>query len=206
MPLTAVVGKIPVLGDIIGLMTMLQAGSGSSSSVSKEELEKILKKGLPTLDGKILDKISAIKDDVIMFCMTLPTLLVQIIFNMINVIYSKLKIITSIIPLGGFFPLSLVPAAITATPKILALIKTLPGLLYDMIVGIIKQKIAEAMALAKPGPPQIPRDALYALANNIQAKKKVAKKKKTYNEISREFYVNNNLSSYGYTLAQVKTM
>jgi hypothetical protein len=66
-----------------------------------------------------MTKVNKIYDDIMVFCISLPTILVNLIFAMIDVIYSKLKIITSVIPLGGMFPLSLLPSAIDAGPKIL---------------------------------------------------------------------------------------
>lgn len=123
-----------------------------------------------------------------MFCMTLPTLLIQVIFAMIDVIYSKLKIITSVIPLGGMFPLSLVSAAITATPKILQLIKVLPGMMYDLLKGVIMDKLWESMAMAIPKP-NIDMDSLNALADEIneqkQAKKSKADNRKDYSDITK---------------------
>ena len=108
-----------------------------------------------------------ILNDVVLFVMTLPTLLIQVILAMIDVIYSKLKIITSIIPLGGMFPLSLLPAAIDSAPKILTLMKTLPGMMKDCVVGLIKDKLWESMALAFPKP-NIDANSLLALAEDIK--------------------------------------
>jgi hypothetical protein len=140
--------------------------------------------------------------------MTLPTLLIQVIFAMIDVIYSKLKIITSVIPLGGMFPLSLVSAAITATPKILQLIKVLPGMMYDLLKGVIMDKLWESMAMAIPKP-NIDMDSLNALADEIneqkQAKKSKADKRKDYSDITKEIY-ESSLSAAGYTMMQAKNI
>lgn len=168
---------------------------------------KILPKK-PELDPTLKDKALGIMSDVTLFVMTLPTLLIQVIFAMIDVIYSKLKIITSVIPLGGMFPLSLLPAAIDSTPKILTLMKTLPGMLWDCVVGLIKDKLWEAMALAFPKP-NIDTDSLVALAEDINeqnaAKKSKAEKRKDYTDVTREVFANQ-LSSQGYTLMQAKTI
>lgn len=165
-PLTAVVGKIPVIGELAGIMATLQSGSGQETTLTKEEIKKLVP-NKPDLPTQLVDKLMKIKDDLIMFCMTLPTILIQVIFEMINVIYSKLKIITSVIPLGNFFPLSLIDAAITATPKIMSLIKVLPGLMQDAILGMLKEKFAEAMALAFPKP-NIDMASFNALTEDIE--------------------------------------
>jgi hypothetical protein len=149
-PLTAVVGDIPVIGDLVSLLT---SASGGGSSMTKEELEKFIKQyKKPDIPSDLMIKVNKIYDDIMVFCISLPTILSNLIFEMINVIYSKLKIITSVIPLGGMFPLSLVDAAITAGPTILKLVKVLPGMVYDCVAGIIKDKIAECMALGMRKP------------------------------------------------------
>ena len=207
MPLTAVLGKIPILGDIIGLLAVLQSGSGAATSLSKEDIMKLVPKK-PELDPTLLDKLKAIGDDVMMFCMTLPTLLIQVIFAMIDAIYSKLKIITSIIPLGGMFPLNLVPAAITATPKILSLIKVLPGMMLDLAKGIIMDKLQEAMALAFPIP-NIDMESLTAMADDINEQdapnKSVADKKRSYDDVTKEIF-ESQLKPLGYSQIQAKTV
>lgn len=143
---------------------MLSSGSGTTV-LSKEELKKLLPKK-PELDSQLMDKLKKIGEDILLFCMTLPTILIQVIFAMIDVIWSKLKIITSVIPLGGMFPLSLLPAAIDATPKILKLIKVLPGMVVDCVKGLLMDKLWEAMALAFPTP-NIDLDSLNAMADDI---------------------------------------
>ena len=126
---------------------------------------------------------------------------------MLDLIYSKLKIIMSIIPLGNLFPLSLVPAAITATPKILKLIMVLPGMIGDLLWGILKDKFWEAMALAFT-PPNIDMESLNALADDIAEQKKAkrkAKKKLEYSDITKKYY-NNFLKDKKYTMMQAKNV
>jgi hypothetical protein len=149
-PLTAVVGNIPIIGDIIPLLT---GASGGGSSLTKEELKKFIEQyKKPEIPSDLMTKVNKIYDDIMVFCISLPTILVNLIFAMIDVIYSKLNIITSVIPLGGMFPLSLISAAITAGPKILQLVKVMPGMVYDCILGILKDKWAECMALGMRKP------------------------------------------------------
>lgn len=205
-PLTAVVGNIPIIGDIAGLLGMMSSKSGPNK-LTKEEIKKLIPKK-PELDPTFVSKLTKIKDDIIAFCMTLPTILIQVIFAMIDVIYSKLNIITSVIPLGGMFPLSLLPAAIEATPLILKLIKVLPGLIYDCVKGLIMDKLAEAMALAMPKPNFDP-STLAALAEDINeqkpTKKSKAKKKRSYSDVTKEIF-ESKLKQHEYTLTQVRAI
>lgn len=204
-PLTAVVGNIPIIGDIIPLLT---SASGGGSSLTKEELKKFIEQyKKPEIPSDLMTKVNKIYDDIMVFCISLPTILVNLIFAMIDVIYSKLNIITSVIPLGGMFPLSLISAAITAGPKILQLVKVMPGMVYDCILGILKDKWAECMALGMRKP-QIDLGSLQAVMDDI-AEQKTTKKTKTknkedYNDISKKIYEKYKLNDYGYSLAHIK--
>lgn len=106
------------------------------------------------------------------------------------------------------FPLSLVPAAISAGPKIATLIQVLPQMMWDLVKGIVQDKLAEAMATAFPIP-NIDPESLVALADDISeqnaAKKSVAQKKMDYSDVTKEVY-SSRLSASGYTLSQAKTI
>lgn len=205
-PLTAILGNIPIIGELMGLLQTLASGSGQPT-LTKEEIMKLVPRK-PEPDPTLADKIKKIGEDILLFCMTLPTLLIDVIFAMIDVIYSKLRIITSVIPLGGMFPLNLLPAAIDAGPKIRALIKVLPGLVYDMVKGLIMDKLWEAMALGFPKP-NLDMDTLNSLADDIneqkEKKKAEARKKLTYTNITKDAF-ENRLCALGYTEMQVKNI
>lgn len=74
MPLTAILGKIPILGDLIGLLGMLRGGSGSSTLTKEELLKRFPEK--PEVPPKLKEKVNGIIGDITQFCMTLPTLLI----------------------------------------------------------------------------------------------------------------------------------
>lgn len=205
MPLTAILGKIPVLGDLIGFLGMMRSGSGSST-LTREELEKTFPEK-PEVPPKLKEKVNSIGNDIIQFCMTLPTLLIQVVFSMLDLIYSKLKIIMSIIPLGNLFPLSLVPAALTATPKICKLIMVLPGMIIDLLWGILKDKFWEACALANTSP-WIDKESLTSLAEDIAEQKNAkrkAKKKLDYSDVTKKIF-ESQLSGNNYTMMQAKNV
>lgn len=206
-PLTAVVPKIPILGDLATIFSMMSSNS-SPSTASKEEIKKFIKEQMaglkPAIDQTITDKIKGIIDDVTMVMMQIPMLMVNLIFAMINVIYSKLKIITSIIPLGGFFPLTLIDSAIEAGPKLIEMIKNVGPMLTNSFVGMIKDKLAEMAMLSFPKP-DIDEDTLASMIPEIKAEQATpvadAPKIQSYSDITDEFY--STLSGYGYTKTQL---
>lgn len=203
-PLGPIIGNIPVLGDFAGILTMMMQSGSTNKKLTPEQLKK-LKESVPKLqlDGKLVDKIKAIGFDLVAFCATLPTILCQIAFSMLDLIYSKLQMIMSLLPLGNMFPLNLVPLAITATPKILALIKVLPSLFMDLVKGVLKQKFAEAMMFDISNI-KLDFESLEALVDERNARKK-ALKKLTYSDITDSIY-KAKLEKYGYTERQAKTV
>ena len=146
MPLQSVAGSIPVIGDLAGLFAEASKAKAPASDMSAEDIKKAVP-AKPEIPLAIKNSIDALIDTIKTVCITLPMMLINLIFMMINVIYSKLKIITSVIPLGGMFPLSLVGTAITAVPKIMMFIQQAPAMIKDMVMGMVKDKIAEAQAL-----------------------------------------------------------
>ena len=139
-PLTALTGKIPVLGDLLQILTMLQqSSSGGSNTLTKEELKKMFPV-LPDIPTELFLKLYKTMITVIEFCMTLLMVLINGIFAMLNVVYSKLKIVTSVVPLGNFFPLSLVGAAVKAGPAIKTFLQQFPSQIWDLLMGILKKQ------------------------------------------------------------------
>ena len=194
-PLTSLVGEIPILG-ILGAMM----GQNQSGSISSEELRKLV----PTVEVPtgIKEKSIAIFNDIMVLCMTIPTMLIDICVQMINVIYSKLEIITSVIPLGNLFPLNLIPAIITLLPNLYVMMKNLPQLTYSWIEGKVKDKIRESIVLGLPKPnidPEALKSLLEDAKKNTGTKKSVPdQKKESYQDINAQIY--EKIKSYGYTM------
>lgn len=136
----------------------------------------------------------------------LPMVLINMIFAILNVIYSKLQMITSIIPLGSLFPLNLIPTAITAVPLMTTMMMALPGYAEAMIEGMIRQKIAEAMAMKIPST-KIDPNLLASLVADIwddeTTKRASTKKKLTYKNVIDKFYLEKG-HGMGYTQSQLK--
>lgn len=175
--------------------------------LSKEEVEKALGKAKPEPPTWIIEKGKQVFQDVMTLMSTLPMILINLIFSMLDVIFSKLNIITSIIPLGNLFPLSLIPNAIEAYPKIQDLVMGLPRYMNALITGIIKDVFAQVGALMI-SPLSLDFDAINTLADDIveaDSKPKVqANKKLSYSDVTEECY--HTLSSYGYTSSQLKNI
>ena len=109
----------------------------------------------PEMPASLNKELAKIGDNINAICMQLPLMLINLIFAMIDVIYSKLKIVTSVVPLGNFFPLSLIPSAKSAVPKIKDFITNAPGEVKKMVEGVVRQKMAEASALGVPNCPSV---------------------------------------------------
>lgn len=114
--------------------------------------------------------------------------------------------ITSIIPLGSLFPLNLIPTAITAVPLMTTMMMALPGYAEAMIEGMIRQKIAEAMAMKIPST-KIDPNLLASLVADIwddeTTKRASTKKKLTYKKVLDNFYLSDG-HAMGYTQSQLK--
>ena len=144
-PIEAVVGKVPIIGDLASAMTTMSSQAAPQSGLSKEDI-KAMVPAKPEIPPALKVALEKLLDTIQALCIQLPMLLINLIFEMINVIYSKLQIITSVIPLGSFFPLSLVPSAIQAAPKIKDFVTNAPGEIKNMVEGLLKDKMAEAQA------------------------------------------------------------
>ena len=121
---------------------------------------------------------------------------------MLNVIFSKLNIITSVIPLGSLFPLNLIPAIITLMPNLYVMMKNLPQLTYSWLEGKVKDKIRESIVLGLPKPnidPEALKSVLEDARKNTGSKKSVPdQKKESYHDINVQIY--EKIKSYGYTM------
>lgn len=194
-PLKSLVGEIPILGILGALM-----GQNQSGSISSDELRKLV----PTVEVPtgIKEKSIAIFNDIMVLCMTIPTMLIDICVQMLSVIYSKLNIITSVIPLGSLFPLNLIPAIITLLPNLYVMMKNLPQLTYSWLEGKVKDKIRESIVLGLPKPnidPEALKSLLEDAKKNTGSKKSVPdQKKESYQDINEQIY--EKIKSYGYTM------
>ena len=154
-PVEQVVGKVPVLGDLMSALTSVTSQSGPATSLSKEDLKKLVPEP-PEIPPALMAKIKAVKDDLIMFSIQLPTILIDVIFQMLSSIYDMIDMIAGIIGVPPMiFPFSLIKALPPLMPKIKTLVTQMPTIVEDAIKGVVKQKMAEAQALSIPQTPSM---------------------------------------------------
>ena len=208
-PLKSVAGKIPVVGDLSGILAALSSGGGGQQ-MSKNDIKKLIPKP-PELDSQLLAKVNGIYEDIMATVQTLPMVLIDVIFQMLKMIYDKLKIIVQVIPLGNMFPLSLVSACIEAVPKIKELIQQLPALVKHAVEGKVRQKLAEAaaMKLPKVPSPTIDKELFDAMVEDMVELQKTKNGTKPnimdYKDVMKKVY-GEKLFSEGYTESQAETV
>lgn len=152
-PVEQVVGKVPVLGDLMSALTSVTSQSGPTTSLSKEDLKKLVPEP-PEIPPALMAKIKAIKDDLIMFSIQLPTVLIDVILQMLSAIFDMINMIAGVIGVPPMiFPFSLIKALPPLMPKIKTLVTQMPSIVEDAIKGVVKQKMAEAQALSIPQTP-----------------------------------------------------
>ena len=151
-PVEAVVGKVPVLGDLMGMLTTVSSES-KPVSLSKEDIKKLVPKP-PEIPQSVKNTIDGLINDIISFCNQLPMLLIDILFQMMAVIPDLFNMIAGVIGVPSIpFPLNLVSQMPALMPKIKKLITELPSQVKNLVEGVIRQKYAESMALAVPAAP-----------------------------------------------------
>lgn len=154
-PVEQVVGKVPVLGDLMSALTAVTSQSGPTTSLSKEDIKKMVPEP-PEIPPALMAKIKAIKDDLIMFSIQLPTLLIDVIFQMLSSVFDMINMIAGVIGVPPMiFPFSLIKALPPLMPKIKTLVTQMPTIVEDTIKGVVKQKMAEAQALSIPQTPSM---------------------------------------------------
>lgn len=153
-PVESVVGKVPVLGDLMGLLTTVSSQS-QPSTLTKEEIKKLIPKP-PEIPQSVQKSIDGLINDIISFCNQLPMILIDILFQMMAVIPDLFNMIAGVIGVPSIpFPLNLVTEMPSLMPKIKKLVTELPTQVKQLVEGVVRQKYAESMALAIPKPVQV---------------------------------------------------
>ena len=164
-PLVPLVGKVPVLGDLMKIsQTLAAAGQGNASGLSKKELAEMFPK-MPDIPTKWLMTAGQTLLTIMEFMLTVPLILINSSFAMVNVVYSKLKIVSSVVPLGNLYPLSLVPAICKGLPQTQTFFKLFGSMMWDLLVGVMKKQVMEMLALGIPKDAQIPEETKALIAN-----------------------------------------
>lgn len=159
-PLETVVGKVPVIGDLMGTLTKMTSG-GDTGGLSMEDIKKLvptLPEIPPTLKAKVQETMVTIQE----FCAQLPMLLFKVIFQMLSAIYDMFDQIVGIIGVPPpIFPFNLVKQMPTVVEKIQDFASNAPSQIKTIVEGKMKEQFAAAQALATPQIPS-PDEALEA--------------------------------------------
>lgn len=152
-PVESVVGKIPVVGDIISLLTKLGTQEfPGESEISMKEIRELVPTP-PDFPPSIMQKAKRLLQLVQQFLMMLPIILIDVIFQMLCAIYDMFDQIVGILGVPPpIFPLNLVKQMPTLMPKVKTLMQQLPTQVDTLVVEKLKQKYQVAMALQIPKP------------------------------------------------------
>lgn len=163
-PIESVVGKIPVLGDISGLISKMTSG-GDTGGLTMDDIKKLVPNTPeipPTLKAKVQETLVTIQE----FCTQLPMLLFKVIFAMLGAIYDMFDQIVGIIGVPPpIFPFNLVKQMPTVVQKIQDFTTSAPSQVKTIVEGKLKEQFAAAQALATPQLPT-PDEVLKAAKNS----------------------------------------
>lgn len=150
-PLQDVGGQVPIIGELTSILSMVKSSSGNTE-ISKEEIKKLLPQK-PEIPSKVWNAIKGIGQDIWEATQQLPLMLINIIFQMIGVIIGMFEQIAGVIGVPGIpYPLSLLPTCIESVPVILKFMYNGGSQMINLLQGVVKDKLAEAAALAIPKP------------------------------------------------------
>lgn len=185
-PIESLVGKVPILGDLAGIFSMISA-MNSTNSDAKDTFMERFGNMMPDIPDNVLDTVKNILDDIWNFCIQLPMIMIDVIFQMIEVIIGMFEQIAGMIGVPEIpYPLSLIPTCISLTPKIKLLIKRLPKYVWAALKGTLKQKYAEIMSLSIPTPPLGIPDIDDGEADKPSCQSKPETKKIDYNDVIKD--------------------
>lgn len=195
-PIESVGGSIPILGDLAGMFSMMSQSS-ANRKLTKEQIKKLLP-GKPALPDKQIGVVKGIFDDVLAVAMTMPMILINVIFKMIEVITGLLKQLGLPLP----FPLNLIPNVFTIFPLMWKFMTKVPVLVYAAAKGLLVDKLSEAMALSIQ-PPNIDLSAIMEPDPELPT----IKSKPDTKNIEFKDVINDKLSAvskYGYSMSDLQ--
>jgi len=203
--LQSVGGKIPGLEQIGMMLKMVGSDNKPSTPLTKEQIKKLCPKP-PSLPPDTMEKVKGIQMDIMQICSMFPMIYINLILKALDLIMGKLTIITKVIPLGGMFPLNVVPSALRSGSSVMKLMMSLSTNSYSLIKAVVMRKLQECAALAFPVP-NINTKMLASLIEDIKenppTKEVSTEVKKNYSKVSKDFW-ESTASQYGYTEFQVK--
>lgn len=145
------VPKIPGLSNISKLLDALTYMiSSTSDNDTKSSIKKPKAEYPPNLKATLLDLLSAIQS----LCTTLPLVLINLIFQMLDVIVGLFNDIAGVIGVPSIpYPLNLIPNCISMMPDIMNFALQVPGKLMNTIDGTLKQAYGKITSMQFPETP-----------------------------------------------------
>lgn len=144
------VPKIPGLSDISKLLDALTSMISSTSDDTKSSTKKPKAEYPPNLKATLLDLLSAIQS----LCTTLPLVLINLIFQMLDIIVGLFNDIAGVIGVPSIpYPLNLIPNCISMMPDIMKFALQVPGKLMNTVDGTLKQAYGKITSMQFPEVP-----------------------------------------------------
>ena len=151
-PIEGIAGNIPLLGDLIPLLTQMSTDSSGETDISEEELYKLIPTA-PDIPPSVIEKAEKIVKLIGQVIQYLPIFMIDAIVQMLQAIKSMFDQIVGIIGVPPMiFPFTLVDSLAALVPKVKQLILTTPPEIEELIKQKIKKKFHYAAALSIPKP------------------------------------------------------
>lgn len=159
-PIESVVGKIPVLGNISGLISKMTSG-GDTGGLTMDDIKKLVPT-LPEIPPSLKSKVTETKTTIQEFCSYLQMIMIKVIFQMLKALSDMIDQIAGVIGVPPkIFPFNLISQMPVAADKIQDFATNAPSQVTTIVEGKMRQQFAAAQALATPQLPT-PDEALKA--------------------------------------------
>ena len=133
LPIEGIAGKIPLLGDLIPLLTQMSTDSSGETDISEEELYKLIPTA-PDIPPSVIEKAEKIVKLIGQVIQYLPIFLIDAIVQMLQAIKSMFDQIVGIIGVPPMiYPFTLVDSLAALVPKVKQLILTTPPEIEELI-------------------------------------------------------------------------
>lgn len=133
-PIESIVGKVPLIGDIMGAISKLIANN-DNGGLTKTEI-KLRVPNKPEIPTSLINKVNETCQTVQEFCFRLPMLLIDVIFQMLNAIFDMFNQIAGVIGVPSFpFPFNLVTSMPSMMSKVEDFVTSAPSQVKNIVMG-----------------------------------------------------------------------
>lgn len=145
---------IPAIPGLTLIKQILKALKALIASLSSSGTEQNLYMSTAEIPPELMDLLRDLLSAIQSLCTTLPLVLINLVFQMLNCIISLFKQIAGILGVPSIpYPLNLVPKCIEMMPDIMAFILQVPGKLFDAMYGTLKRAFGSITDLNFPEMP-----------------------------------------------------